>query len=37
VEINPTLDNKGNKMAEVAFDILKIAVHQIRRTKGINL
>ena len=35
VEINPTLDNKGNKMAEMAFDILKIAVHQIKRTKGI--
>ena len=34
VEINPTLDNKGNKMAEMAFDIMKIAVHQIRRTKG---
>ncbi|MEM7035951.1 MAG: arginase [Bacteroidota bacterium] len=26
VEINPTLDNKGNKMAEVAFDILKNVV-----------
>ncbi len=35
VEINPALDNKGNKMAEMAFDILKIAVHQIKRTKGI--
>jgi len=23
VEINPTLDNKGNKMAETAFDVLK--------------
>ncbi len=23
VEVNPTLDNKGNKMAETAFDILK--------------
>jgi len=23
VEINPTLDNQGNKMAEIAFDVLK--------------
>ncbi len=23
VEVNPLLDNKGNKMAEVAFDILE--------------
>ncbi|WP_024770851.1 arginase [Aquimarina macrocephali] len=23
VEVNPTLDNKGNKMAEAAFDVLK--------------
>ncbi|HLP14364.1 MAG TPA: arginase [Flavobacteriales bacterium] len=25
VEVNPTLDNKGNKMAEIAFEILKEA------------
>lgn len=29
VEINPCLDNKINKMAEVAFDILKVTTHQI--------
>lgn len=27
VEINPLLDNKGNKMAEVTFDILEDIVH----------
>ena len=31
VEINPTLDNKKNKMAETAFDILKDAVKVIEK------
>ncbi len=29
VEVNPTLDNKGNKMAEIAFEILKEATNVI--------
>lgn len=29
VEINPVLDNKGNKMAETAFDILENTTHSI--------
>ncbi len=29
VEINPCLDNKINKMAEVAFDILKVTTNEI--------
>ena len=28
-EVNPTLDNKGNKMAEIAFDILKDTISNI--------
>ncbi|MDX1904788.1 MAG: arginase [Thermonemataceae bacterium] len=31
VEINPTLDNKGNVMAETAFDILKICVNSLNQ------
>lgn len=30
VEINPILDDKGNVMAEVAFDILKISVQSLQ-------
>lgn len=30
-EINPTLDNKGNKMAEVAFDVLEKAVETLHQ------
>ena len=26
VEINPLLDDKGNKMAEMAFEVLEIVV-----------
>jgi arginase len=29
VEINPTLDNKGNTMAETAFDLLKSTVEAL--------
>jgi len=29
VEVNPLLDNKGNKMAEVAFDILEEVINEI--------
>lgn len=29
VEVNPLLDDKGNKMAEIAFDIIKEAVNTI--------
>ncbi|WP_456376342.1 arginase [Lutibacter sp.] len=29
VEINPTLDNKGNKMAETAFDVLKATTNAL--------
>ncbi|MFC5044248.1 arginase [Aquimarina hainanensis] len=29
VEVNPTLDNKGNRMAEAAFDVLKAATATI--------
>lgn len=32
VEVNPTLDNKGNKMAETAFDILKVVTSKIENT-----
>jgi arginase len=32
VEVNPTLDNKGNKMAETAFDVLKEATSAIIQT-----
>ena len=28
-EVNPTLDNKGNKMAEIAFDILENTISNI--------
>lgn len=31
VEINPTLDNKGNKMAETAFDVLKETTNEIKK------
>ena len=33
VEINPTLDNKGNKMAEVAFEVLDNVTKTISETK----
>ncbi|MBL4624133.1 MAG: arginase [Flavobacteriales bacterium] len=29
VEVNPTLDNKGNKMAEVAFDVLSVVTEKL--------
>ncbi|WP_457616741.1 arginase [Lutibacter sp.] len=29
VEVNPTLDNKGNVMAETAFDVLKVTTNAI--------
>ncbi|PHS53864.1 MAG: arginase [Lutibacter sp.] len=32
VEVNPTLDNKGNKMAETAFDVLKETTNAIIKT-----
>lgn len=32
VEINPTLDNNGNKMAETAFDVLKATTNAIAKT-----
>ena len=32
VEINPCLDNKCNKMAEVTFDLLKMATQNIKTT-----
>lgn len=31
VEVNPTLDYKGNKMAETAFDVLKVATIAISK------
>jgi len=37
VEVNPTLDNKGNKMAETAFDVLKettnalVSLHSLKK------
>jgi arginase len=31
VEINPTLDNKGNKMAETAFEVLKVTTEAIKK------
>ncbi len=31
VEINPTLDNKGNKMAEVSFDILEFVLNSLNK------
>jgi arginase len=34
VEINPTLDNKGNVMAEVAFDILKVSVQSLQNQEN---
>ena len=30
VEVNPTLDNKGNVMAETAFDVLKVTTNSIK-------
>ena len=30
VEVNPTLDNKGNVMAETAFDVLKETTNSIK-------
>ena len=32
VEINPTLDDKGNKMAETAFDLLEQVVGKVEKT-----
>ncbi|MCU0438359.1 MAG: arginase [Raineya sp.] len=34
VEINPTLDDKGNVMAEVAFDILKASVQSLQNQEN---
>jgi arginase len=34
VEINPTLDNKGNVMAETAFEILKASVHTLENSEN---
>ncbi len=31
VEINPTLDNKGNKMAEVSFEILEFVINCLKK------
>ncbi len=31
VEINPTLDNKGNKMAEVSFEILEFVMNSLEK------
>lgn len=36
VEINPCLDNKGNLMAEMAFQVLKKCTHRIEVTQGIK-
>ncbi len=33
VEVNPCLDDKGNRMAETAFDLLEEAVHILRDRK----
>ena len=30
VEVNPTLDNKGNVMAETAFDVLKTITEAVK-------
>ena len=30
VEVNPTLDNKGNVMAETAFDVLKVTTEAVK-------
>lgn len=32
VEVNPMLDNKGNKMAETAFDVLKETTNSIKQS-----
>ena len=36
VEINPCLDNKGNLMAEMAFQVLKKCTHRIEVTNGLK-
>lgn len=36
VEINPCLDNKGNLMAEMAFQVLKKCTRRIEITNGLN-
>ncbi len=33
VEVNPTLDHKGNRMAEAAFDVLKSATESINKVE----
>lgn len=36
VEVNPCLDNKGNKMAETAFDVLKDITDTIEKNLSLN-
>lgn len=36
VEVNPCLDNKGNLMAEMAFQVLKKCTHRIEITHGMQ-
>ena len=36
VEVNPCLDNKGNLMAEMAFQVLKKCTHRIEVTNGLQ-
>lgn len=36
VEVNPCLDNKGNLMAEMAFQVLKKCAHRIEVTNGLK-